>query len=72
MASFFSPKRKDGEQTCAQCGGEGCYWCRKAGTMVLCPACGNTERDLVTGVNELHCEVCGAIFLKDGTLVDCT
>lgn len=62
---------KDGFQACQQCGGSGCYWCRKQGWRAQCPRCGNSEPELLTKNEdgELACLACNAMFEKNGHLL---
>ena len=62
---------KDGEQQCPKCKGEGCYWCRKSGTVVRCPRCGNHEPELVGKQDEgFLCLACGDRFDHKGQPVE--
>jgi len=61
---------KDGFQVC-QCGGGGCYWCRKQGWRAQCPRCGNSEPELLdkNDEGEISCLACSASFEKNGQLL---
>ena len=70
MALFLPMWLKDGLQTCANCGGQGCYWCRRTGQRSQCPVCMNSEPELVQQDEEsLTCLACGTIFSPDGQVV---
>ncbi len=61
---------KDGFQPCPQCGGAGCYWCRRTGWRAQCPSCGNAEPELLTkNEDDFTCLVCSAMFEKTGHLL---
>jgi len=62
---------KDGFQACPQCGGGGCYWCRRSGWRAQCPACCNSEPELLVKDedSEFTCLVCNSLFEKNGQLL---
>lgn len=58
---------KDGVQECRRCAGAGCYWCRKSGEQVMCPACGNSEPELFQKIEGgRQCLACAATFEDSG------
>lgn len=62
---------RDGLQTCQNCGGQGCYWCRRTGQRAQCPVCMNSEPELIHQEDEdLTCLACGSVFSPDGGIVD--
>lgn len=62
---------KDGFQACPNCGGSGCYWCRKKGWRAQCPVCCNSEPELLVKDEEgnLSCLACNSEFEKSGHLI---
>lgn len=62
---------KDGFQVCQQCGGGGCYWCRRQGWRAQCPVCCNSEPELLekNEEGEFTCLACTASFEKNGELL---
>lgn len=61
---------KDGFQVCQNCGGGGCYWCRKEGWRAQCPRCGNSEPELlVKDEDNFVCLACESNFEKNGQLL---
>lgn len=65
----MSMRLKNGYQVCPRCGGKGCYRCHKAGYLLLCPACANSEPELFSKIDHhFKCLGCGIEFLKSGAL----
>ena len=68
-SSFLAMRLRDGKQACPQCGGAGCYWCRKTGHRSQCPVCMNAEPELLEHRNdETKCLACESVFEPSGRL----
>lgn len=72
MWSFLLTMRlHDGTQTCENCGGQGCYWCRNTGARSQCPVCMNQEPELLSKAGEyVTCQSCGTTFDSEGQIAD--
>jgi hypothetical protein len=67
---FLTMRLQNGTQTCENCGGQGCYWCRQQGTRSQCPVCMNSEPELLINQGEtVQCQSCGSTFDTSGRTV---
>jgi len=68
-SSSLAMRLKDGKQSCPQCVGTGCYWCRRTGSRSQCPACMNSEPELLQYEDdEINCLACGSTFEPSGQM----